>query len=267
MQQAEDFRQEARALAAILDPLRDEEFTTRTQFKNWTIEDVLGHLHLFNHAANLSLASGGAFVAFYAPIKVALAGGKSLLDTQNEWLDGLRGRALFDAWLAVSEETADNFSTADPKVRLKWSGPDMSTRSFITARQMETWAHGQEVFDILGLKREETDRVKNIVHMGVLAYSWTFANRNLDVPEPAPFVQLEAPSGAIWEWNETRSDHRVDGTAAEFAQVVTQVRNVADTSLKTQGENAERWLAFAQCFAGKPEDPPAPGTRFTRVAN
>lgn len=190
-----------------------------------------------------------------------------MLEIQYDWLDGLSGRALFDAWLALSEKTADHFSTADPKVRLKWSGPDMSTRSFITARQMETWAHGHEVFDALGIQREDTDRIKNIVHMGVLAYSWTFMNRKMDVPEPAPFVRLEAPSGAIWEWNEDQADNRVDGAATEFAQVVTQVRNVADTSLSSRGESAGRWLAFAQCFAGKPEDPPAPGTRFMQVAS
>ncbi len=267
MQQAEDFREESEALAAILDPLDDAEFATQTQFKSWTIEDVLGHLHIFNHAANLSLESDGAFADFYEPMRAALAGGKSMLETQYEWLDGLGGRALFEAWRALSDQTATNFSSADPKARLKWAGPDMSARSFITARQMETWAHGQEIFDVLGIHREETDRIKNINHMGVIAYGWTFINRKLDVPDPAPFVRLVAPSGALWEWNEPQEDNRVDGTATEFAQVVTQVRNVADTSLSTQGENATRWLAFAQCFAGKPEDPPAPGSRFMRTTS
>ncbi len=266
MQQAEDFRQEARTLAALLDPLDDAQLATRTQFKDWTIEDVLGHLHMFNHAANLSLKSAGSFDEFYTPIREALAGGKSMLDAQYVWLDGLSGRALYDAWLQVSEETADNFAGADPKMRLKWAGPDMSARSFITARQMETWAHGQEIFDVMGVEREEADRIKNIDHMGVLAYSWTFINRKLEVPEPAPFVRLTAPSGATWEWNDPQEDHSVEGSAVEFAQVVTQVRNVADTNLATKGENAARWMSMAQCFAGRPEDPPAPGTRFTQPA-
>ncbi|MCP5083806.1 MAG: TIGR03084 family protein [Alphaproteobacteria bacterium] len=266
MQQAEDFRQEAFALAAILEPLSAAQFASKTQFKNWTIEDVLGHLHIFNQAANLSLQSGGAFVEFYEPIRAALAGGRSMLETQYDWLNGLGGRALFDAWLDLSEQTADNFSNTDPKARLKWAGPDMSARSFITARQMETWAHGHEIYDVMGLQREDTDRVKNIDHMGVIAYGWTFINRKLDVPEPAPYVRLVAPSGAVWEWNEPQDGNRVGGSATEFAQVVTQVRNVADTALSTQGENAGRWLAFAQCFAGKPEDPPSPGTRFLQPA-
>jgi len=60
----------------------------------------------------------------------------------------------------------------------------MNTRSSITARQMETWAHGQEIFDILGEARIEDDRIKNIVHLGVSTFSWTFKNRNLEVPQP-----------------------------------------------------------------------------------
>ena len=35
-----------------------------------------------------------------------------------------------------------------------------------------------------------------------------------------------------------------------------------DTTLKATGDTATRWMAMAQCFAGPPEDPPPPGTRF-----
>jgi hypothetical protein len=46
------------------------------------------------------------------------------------------------------------------------------------------------------------------------------------------------------------------------AEVVTQVRNVADTKLAVTGESARRWMSIAQCFAGAAADPPPPGTRF-----
>jgi len=36
-------------------------------------------------------------------------------------------------------------------MRVKWIGVDMSARSCLTARLMETWAHGQEIYDILGV--------------------------------------------------------------------------------------------------------------------
>ena len=82
------------------------------------------------------------------------------------------------------------------------------------------------------------------------------------MPEPAPHVCLTAPSGAVWEWNEPSDTERVTGSATEFCQVVAQTRNIADVSLDVTGPNATRWMAQAQCFAGPPNDPPAPGSRF-----
>lgn len=261
MQQAEDFRTESRVLAAILDPLDDAGFAQPTLFKGWTIDDVIGHLHLFNVTAMKSLHSDAALADFVAPILAGMAEGKSLLQMQYPWLDGLAGRALFLAWRDTAEQVADAFAATDPKRRLKWVGPDMSALSSITARQMETWAHGQEVFDALGLVRQEGDRIRNIAHLGVVTFGWTFRNRRMPVPDPAPYVRLTAPSGAVWDWNDPQDDNRVDGTAVDFAQVVTQVRNVADTGLRATGDDAAQWLDLAQCFAGPPENPPAPGSR------
>ena len=51
------------------------------------------------------------------------------------------------------------------------------------------------------------------------------------------------------------------GMAHEFAQVVTQTRNIADTQLSCEGDTAELWMANAQCFAGAAATPPAPGER------
>ncbi len=46
MQQAEDFRAESRALAAVLATLDDADFDRPTLFKGWTIDHVIGHLHM-----------------------------------------------------------------------------------------------------------------------------------------------------------------------------------------------------------------------------
>ena len=138
----------------------------------------------------------------------------------------------------------------------------MSARSSITARLMETWAHGQAVYDMLGVERVNADRIRNIAVLGINTFGWTFATHKQPLPAIAPHVRLTAPSGAIWTWNEPSETDLIEGSATEFCQVVTQVRNIADTRLKVVGEAATRWMAIAQCFAGPPETPPAPGTRF-----
>jgi len=133
---------------------------------------------------------------------------------------------------------------------------------FTTARQMETWAHGQDIFDMFGEARVNTNRLKNIAVIGVKTYGWTFANRGIDVPGPAPYVRLTGPTGDIWEFNEPSETNRVEGDAVQFCQVVTQGRNIADVDLEVTGDPAQTWMNIAQCFAGPPEDPPEPGSRL-----
>ncbi len=262
MQQAEDYRTEFQTLASLLSSLPDSVFNQPTLFENWTINDVIGHLHMFDVGALKSLHGPEQFDEFFAPIKKALSGGKTFLEAQTPWLNGLESRHLFEAWQQTAQEVADTYAKADPKKRVKWAGPEMSARSSITARQMETWAHGQEIFDALGVKRVESDRIKNICHMGVSTFAWTFMNRQLPVPLPTSYVELIAPSGNVWHWNEVQEDNRIRGQAVDFARVVTQVRNVKDTSLVMSGHSADSWMQMAQCFAGPAVDPPAPGTRF-----
>ena len=197
------------------------------------------------------------------------ASGLSSIQENRERVAHLSGGApsgsrLLARWQAQLDELCALLAAKPVDARLRWAGPDMGVRMFATARQMEVWAHGQEVFDALGLTRTPTDRLRSIAEIGVRTYGWTFANRAEAAPGPAPHVRLTAPSGAVWEWNPPSVDNAVSGPAADFCQVVTQVRNVADTALTVTGEPARRWMAVAQCFAGPPETPPAPGSR--RVA-
>ena len=261
MQQAHDFLEEAATLAGLLENQSENVFDTVTLFKSWTINDVIGHLYMFDVAALKTLESGQAFDTFFAPISAGLNQGKTLLETQYPFLGDLRGRALFDTWLENTEILGEAYALADPKLRVKWAGPDMSALSSITARQMETWAHGHEVFDCLGKSRVETDRIENIVILGVNTFGWSHKVQGLGVPEQRPYLKLTAPSGQIWEYGDIDLQNAVIGSAVSFAQVVTQTRNVADTDLKMTGYIAQRWMETAQCFAGGKELPPAQGAR------
>lgn len=260
LQQAIDFRDESEALFELLAQLSDDDFERATQFKGWTLNDVLGHLHMWNWAADLALQDGDAFMEFAGQVMADVKAG-SLRGFEAKWREGLSGQKLRDTWHEFLGPMSDRFAAADPKMRVKWAGPDMSVLSSITARLMETWAHGQGVYDQLGVARVNADRIKNIAVLGVNTFGWTHKNRQWDVPNPAPYVKLVAPSGAIWEWNDSSSEDRVEGNAEEFCQVVTQTRNIGDTSLNVTGDVATRWMSVAQCFAGPPEDPPAVGAR------
>jgi len=258
-----DFRDESDALYRLMQPLEPEAFGTVTQFKQWSFNDVLGHLHLWNHAADLSLTDEAAFQAFIGEVFKYVASG-SLRSFEKQWLSGLSSQELLEQWHAFALEMSQRFGAVDPQTRVKWAGPDMSVRSSITARLMETWAHGLAIYDALGVERIDTDRIRNIAVLGVNTFGWTFRNRRLEVPAQMPYVRLTAPSGALWDWGEVSESERIEGSATEFCQVVTQTRNVADTALRVTGDTASEWMRIAQCFAGPPEHSPPPGTRHVQ---
>ena len=260
MEQAGDFLAETEALAGLLAPLPDAAFDEATQFKGWTVNDVIRHLHFWNRAAGLQLTDEAELVRLLG----ATSGAGGMRAVEREVVRA-SGQALRAEWLATAGDIAALYATADPKARLKWAGPDMSARSSITARLMETWAHGQEVYDHLGIERVDGDRIRNIAHLGVSTFGWTYQVRRMEIPPAVPFVRLTAPSGAVWTWGQESAPDSVSGSATEFCQVVTQVRNVADTGLDVRGHIAQKWMSMAQCFAGAAEPPPAPGTRFRRA--
>ncbi|MEM9682889.1 MAG: TIGR03084 family metal-binding protein [Pseudomonadota bacterium] len=262
LQQAADLRTEGDALFKLLNNLEDSDWDRATLFKGWTVNDVIQHLHDSDLLASASARNPEEYSRLRGGIMERRDAGLSRVEEARQRFGDLKGRKLLTAWRETLTALCDALADRDPKERLRWAGPDMGVRMFTTARQMETWAHGQEIYDLRGIRRENTDRIKNIAVLGVRTFGWTFTNRGEAVPGDAPFVRLTAPSGDIWDWNDPASDNRVEGDAVAFCQVVTQVRNIKDTDLAVSGETAERWMSLAQCFAGPPEDPPAPGARL-----
>lgn len=255
--QAQDFLDESEALYALLADQPEEAFAFVTQFKGWTVDDVLVHLHFWNGMVDLSLTDEAAFAKIAAEMAPILMQG-GFRPFENARVEP-RGPALREAWIARVQKMVPRWSEVDPKHRLPWVGPSMSARSSMTARQMETWAHGQEVFDRLGVQRIEADRVKNIVILGVNTFGWSHQVHGLEVPDRMPELVLTAPSGDVWTFQGNAG--RICGPAADFAAVVTQTRAFADTDLVAVGGVAETWMTHAQCFAGSPQTPPAPGSR------
>jgi len=263
--QAADFRAEVEALSALLDPLPDSDWERETQFKRWTINDVIQHLHSGDLMAAASVESPEAFTRLRAEVQALRDTGLTGVQAARQRMGDLTGRRLLARWRDSAMVLADRLGALPVETRLRWAGPDMSLRMFTTARQMETWAHGQAIYDLLGATRAPTNRLRQIAEIGVRTYGWTFTNRKETPPGPPPHVRLTAPDGSVWAWHDPSEDNLVEGSAEAFCQVVTQTRNVADTDLRMVGETARTWMSLAQCFAGPPETPPAPGTRF-RVA-
>lgn len=256
-----DLKAEAEELNAFLGTLDEKDWQRPTAFKDWTPWDVVAHLHLFDRVSLLSLNDPEAFAKCREDLTAKMLSGITLADEARREFDGLSPATLRQNWISACREMADALGGSDPKRRLPWFGPDMGVPMFTTARYMETWAHGQEVYDLMHQPRTHTDRIKNIAVIGMKTFGWTFVNRGEDVPGAPPYVRLVSPSQDVWEWNDSSDEEYVRGSAVDFCHVVTQGRNIADTALEVKGPIATRWMSIAQCFAGAPADPPEPGDR------
>lgn len=263
IQEATDFQAESQALYELTGSLTADDYDHQTGFKQWTINEILAHLHFFNRLADLTLTDEAAFRTAYGEYQSLIGQpGATMRTVTDQLLGQLHGASLRQAWFEYLNGMVPRWRDADPKQRLPWVGPTMSARSSITARLMETWAHGQAIYDLLGVERQEQDRIRSVAVIGVNTFGWTFKNRHLPVPAEPPHIRLTSPGGDVWTWHPESDSNRIEGSAVAFCQVVTQVRHVDDTTLELTGETARRWMAIAQCFAGPPQDPPAPGTRY-----
>jgi uncharacterized protein (TIGR03084 family) len=142
----------------------------------------------------------------------------------------------------------------------------MSPTSMATARLMETWAHGVDVTDALGFPPTASDRLLHVAHLGVRTRGYSFAQRGLPPPTDEVYVELTAPSGAIWRYGSPAPDSMV-GPALDFALLVTRRRHVSDLSLVVTGESARAWVPIAQAFAGDPGEGREPATARSAVAD
>ncbi|NEX63702.1 TIGR03084 family metal-binding protein [Noviherbaspirillum galbum] len=259
-----DLLAEYDALAGLCATLTPEQWRRKTQFFGWTPWDEIAHLCYFDETGLLAATDGEAFAEDTRKLMAEQEGGKEISQIARERFGHLDGEQLLARWSERYHDLVDALAKLDPKARLPWYGPTMSARSFATARMMETWAHGQDVFDIVPARRPLDGRLRHIAHLGATTFGWTFVNRDLPVPPVAPFISLTAPGGDTWTWNAPSDTDYVRGSAEDFCLVVTQRRNVRDTGLEYAGAGAEAWLPLAQCFAGPPADPPAPGVRAIR---
>lgn len=258
---ADDLRAEYQALADLARTLTPGQWQRPSAFYGWMPWDEIAHLCYFDETALLSAINADAFARDTAALTALLATGREFSAIARDKYGHLDGAALLAQWEPLAMRLVDVLAGLDPKARLPWYGPTMSARSFASARLMEVWAHGQDVWDVVLRERPATARLKHIAHIGVTTFGWTFVNRKLTVPAVAPRIELDAPGGGIWTWGDPASPEFVRGPALDFCLVVTQRRNVADTALRYSDGAARQWLSMAQCFAGPPADGPAPGVR------
>ena len=250
-----DLAAESAELYEVLSMLAEPDWARETPAAGWTVRDQAAHLAFFDDAAVQSATDPARFRA-EADALLALKG-----DLGERVAQRFRDQSGLEAfgWLQrARRQYLDVFAALDPATTLPWYGPDMSAASSVTARLMETWAHGQDVVDTFGLVRVPSARLRHVAHLGVRTLGWSFRVHGLPVPEAPVRVELTAPDGGLWTWGPEGAADRVSGPAEDFCLVVTQRRHRADTALTATGPVADAWLGVAQAYAGSPGGGRAP---------
>ena len=240
--------------------LEDRDWSRPTPAEGWSVGDQIGHLTYFDAAAITALT---APERFRAEVEAALAQGGDFTVRHLDRARAMSGPELLEVWRRGRHDLLAAVAGADPGVRVPWYGPPMSLASFVSARLMEAWAHGQDVVDGLGVVRAPTDRLRHVAHIGVRSRPFSYTVRGRQPPAEPVSVELVAPSGQPWTWEAEGSADVVRGSALGFCLVVTQRRHLDDTDVVAEGPRAEEWMEIAQAFAG----PPGPGRRPGQFAS
>lgn len=226
---------------------------TPTPAEGWAIRDQVSHLAYFDDRASDAVTDPEAFAAHLAAVLDDLG----VLDEPVREGRSLPPAALLERWRAGRERLLAALETLEPGRRIPWYGPAMGAASFISARLMETWCHGQDVADALGVERAPTHRLRHVAHLAVGARPFNYASHGLPLPETGVRVELAAPDGDTWIWGDPAWPDRIGGDALDFCLVATQRRHRDDTRLRVEGPLAAEWMGIVQAFAG----PPGPGRR------
>ncbi|MGA7135616.1 MAG: TIGR03084 family metal-binding protein [Mycobacterium sp.] len=244
-----DLRAESDELDALVAPLADDRWTTPTPAAGWTIAHQIGHLLWTDRGALIAVTDGAAFAEL---VTTAAADPIGFVDAAADELAAVPPAELLVDWRRTRTRLHDALLTVPDGRKLPWFGPPMSASSMATARLMETWAHGLDVADALGVRRPATARLRSIAHIGVRTRDFAFTINGQQPPSDAFRVELRAPDGSTWSWGPAEASQRVTGTAEDFCFLVTQRRPRRDLDITADGDDALRWLPIAQAFAGPP---------------
>ncbi len=239
---------EREALLEMLAPLDPGAWRTPTPAPGWTILDQVAHLAAGDDQARRALTDPEGFTTLRDEVMARPERPVAQAVGEQDAPAGVEA----EAWLRRSGAAfAEAARAADPARRIPWFGPDMSLASAVTARIMETWAHGRDVADALGVSPVPSPSLRHVADLGWRTIGFSFVANG----RPAPTVPVRVELDGGFARGPSDAADVVRGPLLDFCLVVTRRRHPADTALVAEGPVAAEWLSIAQCYAG----PPGPG--------
>jgi len=241
----DDLAAEQQSLQEVVASIEADAWLRPTPARGWDVRDTIAHLADTDEMA-IATATGEA-----GSINHRAAAAASTEDvTYQGVLRGRRltGREVLAWWESTAAAEIEMFRSIDPNARVPW-GIGMRPPSFVTARLMESWAHGLDVHAALGREPNDTDRLSHVAWIATraLPYAFGVAGR---VPAAEPLrVELTLPSGALWSTGPADATNRIVGPAGEYCRVFVQRISRHDApNLHAEGQAAIDALVVARAY-------------------
>lgn len=249
-----DLDAESASLDALVADLPAGAWDLPTPADGWTIAHQISHLAWTDQVAYLSATDAQSFRRALA---FAADNPEGFVDRAA--VEGLAPPSeLLTRWRAGRTALGSALATAPTDIKLPWYGVSMSPASMATGRIMETWAHGTDIADTLGVTRIATNRLRHVVFLAVRTFGFSFAAHGQAVPDQPVRLELVAPDGSLWAYGPMDTDDRIAGAAEDFCLVAAHRRHRDDVALVVTGPVANAWLDVTQTFAGPPGTPRPP---------
>jgi uncharacterized protein (TIGR03084 family) len=241
----EDLAAEQRELVEVLRDVEGDTWFAPTPAKGWDVRDTVSHLADTDEIA-VDTATGGA--------RSLNVFGATLASAEDLTLWGvLRGRRhtgeeVLAWWETARAAELDVLASLDPSVRVPW-GLGMRVSSFVTARLMETWAHGLDIRATLGVASRDTARLRNVAWLAIRALPYAFGVAGREPPPDPIRFELRGPDADIWSFGPPDATNRVEGDAGEFCRLFVQrIGRVDATTLFADGDAADAALDVARAY-------------------
>jgi uncharacterized protein (TIGR03084 family) len=257
----EDLAAETAGLDELVAGLEPAAWRQPTPAKGWTIAHQIAHLAWTDRRAVMAVLDPEGFAR---ETEIAAASFDTYVDEGARKGAELPPGELLTRWRDGRARLRDALAAQPQGVRFRWYGPPMSTASMATGRLMETWAHGEDVADTLGVRREPTARLWHVARIGVRARDFAFSVHGRPAPAEEFRVELAAPDGSLWTFGPEDAAQRVTGPAEDFCLLAVRRRHRDDVDLRAEGQEADAWLSVVQAFAGPPGESRPPSRETAR---
>ncbi|HEX4657794.1 MAG TPA: TIGR03084 family metal-binding protein [Streptosporangiaceae bacterium] len=251
-----DLAAEGDDLDRVVSGIGPDQWQLATPAPGWTIAHQIGHLASSDWLATLAATDAEAFAARQAELAgdfdAAVEAGAAVFAADPPG-------QLLSRWRETRSGLRDALAAVPPGQRVPWIVEPIAPATLATTRLMELFGHGQDVRDALGAERPLTDAIVHVARLGIRTRDFAYLARGLTPPAGEFRIELSSPTGQVWTFGPEDAAQGVNGPLLDFCLLVTQRRHRDDLRLVARGPDADRWLSFAQAYAGPPGRGRAPG--------